>query len=237
MDEDDRSFYGAIIVACIIGIIIISYTIMSSPKYEEHFTELYFYGEKVGLSDGLGEFGEYDVSLVDGEVFLNSDGMELGPFIRGSTLFLDGNYWYLEDIADDHEELLFRKLPLRAPEGTEINGTYVVANHTNADMDYTATVSTPAEEKSKNISVGSGKKEIFEFSIILPYVNESELEKTGEYQEEREDYTRLVENYGEFKKISLIDEGGTFEQFWRAKVSISLNTGEEIHVWIILDDE
>jgi len=237
MNDEDKSFYGSIIIACIIGIVVISYTIMSSPKYEEHFTELYFYGEKVGISDRTGEFMGHGVYMDGNEVFISSDGIDMGPFIRGSTILLDGEYWYLEDIADDQEELLFRKLPLEAAQGAVINGTYVVANHMNAGLDYTVTVFTPAEEKTESISVGSGDKEIFDFSITLPYVNEDGLEKTGEYEEEREDYTRLVENFGEFMRISLIDESGTFEQFWRAKVSISLNTGEEIHVWIILDDE
>nr|HOP09589.1 hypothetical protein [Candidatus Methanofastidiosa archaeon] len=74
-------------------------------------------------------------------------------------------------------------------------------------------------------------------SITIPVVDIDALEKTDEYEEEMEGYTRLVESYGDFKKVSLMDDDGIFDEFWRAKVSISLNTGEEIHVWIILDDE
>ncbi|HPR41866.1 MAG TPA: hypothetical protein PK718_04890 [Candidatus Methanofastidiosa archaeon] len=237
MEEEDRSFYLAIIVACIIGIIIISYTIVSSPKYEENFTELYFYGEKVGISDGVGEFGAYEVSVMDGAVFLTKDGIELGPYVRGSTLVLEGDYWYLEDVSDEGDEMLFRKLPLEAPGGSEINGTYVIANHKNTDITYTATISTPAEEKTMTVTVNDGDEVVLDFSITIPVVDIDALEKTDEYEEEMEGYTRLVESYGDFKKVSLMDDDGIFDEFWRAKVSISLNTGEEIHVWIILDDE
>ncbi|MBN1785887.1 MAG: hypothetical protein JW825_02705 [Candidatus Methanofastidiosa archaeon] len=239
MNGEDRSFYGAIIIACIIGMIIISYTIMSSPKYEENFTELYFYGEKVGLSEGEGEFGNYMIRLTDDGVFLvdRADQAEMGPFIRGSTIILGDSYWYIEDISSDGDEMLFRKIPLRATQGDVINGTFVIVNHKNRDLSYVYTVKTPIYSEEGSVTIGDGSKEVLDFFATLPVIDPEALEKTGEYTEEFDTYSRLVEEFGEYKRITLSDGSGTIDQYWRAKVSISLNTGEEIHFWIILDDE
>ena len=237
MSDEDRSFYAAIIVACILGIVIIAYTITTSPKYEENFTELYFYGEKIGLSDGMGQIGNYEI-MIDGEgIFFSKDGTSYGPYQNGSTIQLDGEYWYIEDISEDEDQMMLRKIPLSATQSSEINGTYIISNHKNSALDYTVTIASIDNANEENVTVGDGSKVELDFTLALPSIGEAPSEKTGEYQEEFESYTRIVEDYGDFKKITLVGGDNVLDQYWRVKVSISLNTGEEIHFWIKLNDE
>ncbi|MHC1605718.1 MAG: hypothetical protein ACXQTP_07105, partial [Candidatus Methanofastidiosia archaeon] len=111
-ENDDKIVYKSVIAACLIGIAIVSYSIATSPKYHESYTELYFYGEKSIVKDGAGTIMGKEFRVIDGAIFIDENGdadFEKGPFYISSTFLVDGHYWNIEDISKDFTEVMFRK--------------------------------------------------------------------------------------------------------------------------------
>jgi len=239
MGKEDTVFYGAIIAACVIGIVIIAYSVMSGPGYEENFSELYFYGEKLQFENEKSMFLGYDVLIDEGKPYIDEDrtgSYSLGPFIVGSTIVLDGRYWNIEGISEGCEEALMRNFPLSAPQGSYITIGVVISNHENELHSYEWEAATLAEKKEGTKEIDSEKEAIIELTLKLPAIDGS-LTLLEEYDEIFSNYTRHVKDYGDMKHITLLNEGMAYAQFWKTKVSFSIDTGNKIHFWIRIDDE
>ena len=236
MEQEDRTFYIAIIIACIVGIAIITNTIMSSPKYEEHYTELYFYGEKITFDGTDATFRGHDVQFVDGMLHIVSGDGTLGPLGIGDTVLLDGVHWNVEDASEASGEVLMRAVPSQAAPGEEITFLIVIENHRGADLTYGCTVGTAAGPEGCAFAVADGQQVQESITVTVPAPPEGQ-DPQGTYDEVFQTYVRHVVDYGEFKLVTVEDEAGLRDPYWRTRVSVTLQTGNTIYFWLRLDDE
>ena len=236
MELDDRTFYFAIIAACIVGIAIVATSILTSEPYEEQYSELYFYGEKLDTSIAGETFLGYDVHYADGQLTLGTGDARLGPLFVGGTVVLDGGHWNVEDASDATGELLMRAVPSTAAPGEDVAVIIVIANHEGTDHTYECIVSTADTRDEYGYTVAEGDAEQIRITVTVPSPPE-EGEPIGEYDEVFQSYVRHVVDYGEFKHVAVEDEAGLHAPYWRTRVSVSLDTGNTIYFWLRLDDE
>ncbi len=236
MEQEDRTFYIAIIIACIVGIAIITNTIMSNPKYGEHYTELYFYGEKITFEGTDATFRGHSAQFIDGLLYIGSGDTVQGPLGVGGTVLLDGVHWNVEDASEASGEVLMRAVPAQAGAGDEITVLVVVENHRGADLTYGCTVGTAAGTEGCFFAVANGQQVQSPITVTVPAPPVG-LEPQGTYDEVFQTYIRHVEDYGEFKLVTIEDETGLRDPYWRTRVSVTLQTGNTIYFWLRLDDE
>jgi len=160
MDEEDKSLYYGIILACIIGIATTSIILIRSVPSQEEFTELYFYFERIDLADNAGQFQgrEIDVSEV---IWIDIDADALQDteefFISGDTFILDGEFWNISDVAKDNSQILFGKFPKDVTAG-EINFTFAIVNHRADSHTYTYTVLAGDLPQMGSVTIKKGEK-------------------------------------------------------------------------------
>ena len=239
MEDESRTFYLAVIVACLVGIAFVTHAIVTSPKYEEHYTELYFTGEKVLFdADGRGMVGGREAYLLDGGMVI-VDGVEvLGPLYRGDTFVLDGISWNLEDASASWDEAMVRAFPVTAAPGTTHTISFAIVNHRRGDeATYTYTVGAGGDESTGTVTLAKNESAVITAEVTVPFPP-AEEEPLGQYDELFSGYVRHVTDYGNAKLVTVAyDDGSTAGPYWRVRVAVTLSSGNSIHFWIRLDDE
>ncbi|MBU7031784.1 MAG: hypothetical protein HXS53_04575 [Theionarchaea archaeon] len=160
MDEEDKSFYYGIILACIIGIAATSIVLIRSVPPQEEFTELYLHFERIDLTDNVGQFNGREVHVseviwIDIDTDAVQDAEEL--FIPGDTFILDGEFWNISDVAKDRSQILFGKFPKDVTAG-EINFTFVIVNHLGDSHAYTYTVLAGDFTLTESVTIKKGER-------------------------------------------------------------------------------
>lgn len=193
MDEEEKTLYYGIILACIVGIATTSVLLLQSKPPQEEFSELYFYFERIDLTDGKGTFRGCAVEVLTTVwIDLNKDGVPNDEeiFLAGDTFVLEGEFWNISDVAKDTNQILFGKFPKKVNPGL-VNFTFVIVNHLQEDHEYQYTIAINETIYTETVLVKKGEKKLVFQTVPVD---------TGELE-----------------------------------VSISLDTGEEIHFYLSVE--
>ncbi len=169
MDEDEKTLYYGIILACIIGIATTSVILVKTKPVQEEFSELYFYFERIDLKNGKGLFQGCTVEVsVTIWIDLDKNGSsdEGETFLPGDTFELNGEFWNISDVAKDSTQILLGKFPKRITPGT-INFSFVIVNHLSEDHQYYYTVTVDGITQEGTVSVKKEEKKLVYQSIPL----------------------------------------------------------------------
>jgi hypothetical protein len=162
MDEEEKPLYYGIILACIVGIAITSLLLLQTTPSQEEFSELYFYFERIDLTDGKGIFNGCtiivsDTIWIDTNVNTVRDQGEI--FVPGDTFVLNSEFWNISDVAKDWSQILMGKFPKKVHAG-DINFSFVIVNHLLQDHDYTYAVTVNGTSQENTIFVKKGEKKL-----------------------------------------------------------------------------
>lgn len=186
MNEEEKTLYYGIILACIIGIATTSVLLVKTKPPQEEFSELYFYFERIDLIEGEGAFQgcTVDVSHMIW-IDLNKDGFADNEetFLAGDTFVLEDEFWNISDVAKDGSQILFGKFPKYVYTGT-INFSFVIVNHLSEDHVYEYTIAFNETAKTGSISVKKEEKKVVFQSIYIDTEGEHKVSITIDTGEE-----------------------------------------------------
>lgn len=228
-DNRDDFVTNAVIVACIIGILVIAALIVLSPRQKESFTQLWLKPHKVGLINATDDEMTEDIlrrgynatpiltAFVLEEplyIYLRSEGATpelsyrddsggLRVAKEGQTIFLDPGYFWIDTVDYDGGEALLWEYPRTLPPGrTEVRFAFVIENNEGADHEYTA-----------DVRLVQGNANITKL-----------LSKISIPSDQRREFTAAF--------LLTPDERAQIGAGNHSKVSISLDTGQEVFFWI-----
>jgi hypothetical protein len=160
--DDEKYLYYSIIAACIVGIAVTSALLLQSTPSPEEFSELYFYFERIDLTDQKGTFQgcTLEVSTTIW-IDVNKNGVrdQEETFLAGDTVVINDEFWNISDIAKDSSQILFGKFPKKAPPGS-INFSFVIVNHLTEDHLYRYTVTLNGTTQEETILVKKEEKKV-----------------------------------------------------------------------------
>lgn len=239
MNDTSTALYGAIIAASLIGIAIITYSIVASPSAETPFSELYFNGEKLVFADDEGAiWGEMTARMADGGLLITDDTGSYGPFHQQDTFVAHGTWWCVEDVDPDGGEVVVRNVPSAVSEGEQFSFGFVIANNEGSSQDYLWTATFLDQTSSGNIVIEDGASRLFTETFAMPDIDLGELTATNTYTEVLFDHEREVVAYGDdIRSITLVRDGQPYDHMLRLRLTVSLERGYDIHYWVSLDDE
>ncbi|MBU7038516.1 MAG: hypothetical protein HXS52_11345 [Theionarchaea archaeon] len=176
MSDEENTLYYGIILACIVGIILTSAVLIKNNPTEEEFTELYFYFERIDLTDGEGTFQGIQIQVGD-SIWIDLDGnqsvSEEETFLAGDTFAVRGEFWNISDVAKDGGQILLGKFPKNVRAG-EINFSFVVVNHLLQDHQYTYVITANGQSSEGTVLIKKDEKRIIPFSCALTEAGEWE---------------------------------------------------------------
>ena len=186
MNEEEKTLYYGIILACIIGIATTSVLLVRTKPPQEEFSELYFYFERIDLIEGKGTFQGCTVEVSNMIwIDLNKDGFadDEETFLAGDTFVLEDEFWNISDVAKDRSQILFGKFPKDVYTGT-INFSFVIVNHLSEDHLYEYTIAFNGTAKTESISVKKEEKKVVFQSIHIDIKGEYKVSITIDTGEE-----------------------------------------------------
>ncbi|MBU7013573.1 MAG: hypothetical protein HXS43_01970 [Theionarchaea archaeon] len=186
MSDEENTLYYGIILACIVGIILTSAVLIKNNPTEEEFTELYFYFERIDLTDGEGTFQGIQIQVGD-SIWIDLDGnqsvSEEETFLAGDTFAVRGEFWNISDVAKDGGQILLGKFPKNVRAG-EINFSFVVVNHLLQDHQYTYVITANGQSSEGTVLIKKDEKRIIPFSCALTEAGEWKVRITVDTGEE-----------------------------------------------------
>ena len=228
-DNHDDFVTNAVIVACIVGIIVVAALIVLSPRQKESFTQLWLKPHKVGLINATDDEMTEDLqrrgynatpiltALILEKplyIYLRSEGAtpelsfrdDLGGLRvakEGQTIFLDPGYFWIDTVDYEGGEALLWEYPRTLPPGSrEVRFAFVIENNEGEDHEYTA-----------DVRLVQGKANITKLASKISVPSDQRRECTAAFVLTLEERAQIG--------------AGNF-----SKVSISLDTGQEVFFWI-----
>ncbi len=234
--EAEGLISNAIIVACIIGIVIVAALIVLTPRSKEEFTQLWLKPWKLNLANLSAQDPIFDVLAPEAEsspitassvfgrkFYVECSSLRLGlstdlrttgtysdfascfsrSYSPGDTIWLGNNALYLDAIDAESYQILFFEYP-RFLYSRRVRFAFVVENDLGRDHEYQFRV---------NLTIGnlSATKVLQKIAV-----------------DDGQQKTCVVEFFLTSEEVALIL--GPAAQ--NAKVSVQLDTGEEVFFWI-----